>query len=48
MMSRKEGGIMLSLLWQFLFDERGQYYGYISVGTILTVVLVVLLLLLLL
>jgi hypothetical protein len=39
---------MLQLLSRILFEEKGQSYGYISVGTILTVLLVVLLLMILL
>ncbi len=39
---------MLQLLLRFFSEERGQYYGYVSVGTILTILLVVLLLLLIL
>lgn len=38
---------MLQLLQRILFEEKGQTYGYISVGTILTIVLIVLLLMIL-
>ena len=39
---------MLQLLSRILFEEKGQSYGYISVGTILTIILVVVLLMILL
>jgi hypothetical protein len=39
---------MLQLLHRMLFEEKGQSYGYISVGTILTIILVVVLLMILL
>ena len=35
---------MLQLLHRMLFEEKGQAYGYVSVGTILTIILVVVLL----